>query len=82
MRQRRIRLQARADLVAVQLRHLDVEQDQVGQRIGVGAGQRLVAVGRELDVVVLLQHDAEQVPDVLGIVGDEMTGRWLMRGEL
>src|SRR6185503_20191926 len=67
----RVRLELGADLVAVRCRHLHVEKDQVGKRLGVGLQQRLAAVLREPDVVVGLERSLKQTSDVLRIVSDE-----------
>ena len=47
-----VALEPLADLDAVDLRHHDVEQDQVGQLL-LGGGQRLLAVGGLLELVAL-----------------------------
>ena len=70
----RIGLEAPAHLVAVQSRHHDVEQDQVGRRVGRGDPQRLLAAARDLHLVVVLEQAAHQGEVVRRVVHHE--DRW------
>ena len=74
-RHRRIVLDPLADLDAVDLRHHDVEQDQVGQML-LGGGERLFAVGGLLEVVAVRAEPREQDVAVgLVVVDDQDTRR-------
>ena len=63
-----------ADLDAVDLRHHDVEQDQVGQQF-LGGGERLLAVGGLLEVVALRPEPRHQDVAVGLVVVDDQDAR-------
>src|SRR5215211_6315726 len=66
-----VRAQPARDLVAVDLRHLDVQEREGGSALG-GRAQRLLAVARTQNVVaLLLQADLDQTEDVLVVLGDQ-----------
>ena len=67
-------LQPRTHVVAVHARHLDVEQDEIGARIGAREIERLLSVGGELHFVTRLERRREQVADVFVVVDDEDQG--------
>jgi hypothetical protein len=73
-RKARIGAQPSADLDAVEPRHHDVEQDEIGRRLARG-GQRLLAVGRGDDVVAGAGEPRLQDLHVRRVVVDDEDAR-------
>jgi hypothetical protein len=74
-RQRGVGLELLADLDAVDLRHHDVEQDQVGEQLP-GGGKRLLAIRGLLELIALRTEPRhEDVAVGLVVVNDQDTRR-------
>ena len=74
MRETRVALDDGAGLVAVQARHQDVAEDQVGVMV-VDLGQRVEAVlGQHHLVAALAQEDLGAAPDGVAVVDDQHLG--------
>jgi len=69
----RIGLEPRADLVAIHLRHRDIEQDEVRLVGGTSMFERLGAAGRDLGTILILQ-DRERRGDVGRRIVDDQNG--------
>ena len=80
-RQRGVALELLADLDAVDLRHHDVEQDQVGQQL-LGGGERLLAVGGLLELVALRPEPRHQDVAVGLVVVDDQDARRIVHDGL
>ena len=80
-RQRRVALELLADLDAVDLRHHDVEQNQVGQKRPDG-GQRLLAIGGLLELIALRTEPRHENVAVGFVVVDDQDTRRTVHDEL
>ncbi len=81
-RHRGVVLDPLADLDAVDLRHHDVEQDQVRLQL-LGGGERLLTIGSLLEVIALrLEPRHQDVAVGLVVVDDEDTRRFVHDGRL
>ena len=70
----RVGLQPATDLIAVHLRHHDIEQDQVGGRPGCGDTQGTRPTGGHFDAVKVAQQRAQQCDVVRRVVDHEDRG--------
>jgi len=72
--QPRICLELCADLVAVELRHVDVEEDEIG-RLATGGLERELSIGHGPDLVpALLEHSSQELQVGGRVVDDEDIG--------
>ncbi len=78
-RQLRIGLEPAAHLDAVELRHHDVEQDEVGQMLR-GGGERLLAVGGLQQLIALRREPRHQDVAVGLVVVDDQNARRVVHG--
>ena len=76
-----ILLQLATDLVAIHLRHHDIEQDQIRLRLAGGDAQRLLPMIGHLDLVAILEQETHHGQVFRGVVHDQ-NGRFFQRERL